>query len=156
MNDIIAPFHQENISLDLSKNIVRQYIKTPQRIQDYYPLATCSGEIPPYFFCRSKTTVSLFEILIDNDSLVKFRVWNALQFTSSVNAEDVKSNAFFIMDEHWELKEEKQKTIIVKTWSNMQQSKWKKLPISWIVKTTAKKESRVLVKKWEQFYAINQ
>ncbi|MGI9294943.1 MAG: hypothetical protein ACR2PS_13235 [Pseudomonadales bacterium] len=144
--------HREVLHLRASPAQVRQFIMTPERILDYYPSPIEGGVIEPgrSIFCRGKSGVSLLEIVAAESSEhhIVVRVTTATKVESPVTKARILDSAFFTMTEDWELEETDSGTTLTKTWRDINQKKWKLLPMRIIVRSSAKGESKKLVAAW--------
>ncbi|KEQ17176.1 SRPBCC family protein [Endozoicomonas numazuensis] len=149
--------HQEVIDLKASPDQVRDFIMTPQRIMDYYPSPLEAGVLEPgsSLYCKGKSGISLLEIQADQSheqrSSIKVvvKVTTALKLKPPFTTERIREAAFFTMFEDWQLEPHSSGTRLTKTWRDVHKIKHKILPMSWIVRKSAKGESAHLKKAWD-------
>jgi len=141
---------QETLIIDAPSNKVREFIKTPERILDYYPGAKEGGvlEAGRYFYCQGGSGISLLEIITDKPQQVYLKVWTAMSCPKPFSVESIKANAFFIMEEDWKLEAQGNKTQLSKSWLNLEKIKLRFLPMAWIIRRSVKKESQLMAQKW--------
>ena len=131
---------------------IREFIKTPERIADYYPGAKSTGtcDQPNFFYVKGKSGVSLFEVTADSDELVSLRVWTARPFDGPYDIPSIQKRAFFIMDEDWHLEDDNGKTRLTKVWLNLQKRAMKLMPMGLIVRLSIPSEAKLMISRWEQ------
>ena len=138
--------HTEVIELQASPEKVREFIMTPERILDYYPDPIEGGIIEPCvsIYCRGKAGVSLLEIIPSesNETLLVLKVTTATNVKPPYTEERIKASIFFTMTEDWKLEETTQGTRLTKSWRDIHKQKMKFLPMRFIVRKSAKEESR--------------
>ncbi|MEH6568215.1 MAG: hypothetical protein V7709_04005 [Halioglobus sp.] len=146
--------HTEVIELQATPEQVREFIMTPERILDYYPDPLEGGIIEPgvSFYCCGKAGVSLLEIIPSesNEKLIVLKVTTATNMRPPYTEERIKSAKFFTMIEHWQLKETTMGTSLTKSWRNIHKYKMKFLPMGFIVRKSARAETRKLKAAWEK------
>lgn len=149
--------HREDILLAASPATVRDFIKTPERMMDYYPGGISCGvfEVGQSYFCHGKAGVSLVEVVSEKASAqaaycVTLKVTTARGLHTPFTAEAIRRKAFFSMTEDWELYAEGGGTRLVKTWRDIRKHQLRWLPLGWIVKLTAKGESETLRNAWNR------
>lgn len=146
--------HQEEILLAAPPSRVREFVKTPERMMDYYPGGISCGvfEAGRSYYCHGRAGVSLVEILPEPASAhcVTLKVTTARGLRPPFSAAAIRQKAFFSMIEDWELYAHGDGTRLVKTWRDIQKYQLRWLPLGWIVKRTAKGESETLRSAWNR------
>ena len=144
--------HREVMPLQASAEQIRQFIMTPQRILDYYPSPLDGGilEAGRMIYCRGKSSVSLLELLEADSSptklVVKVTVANKLE--PPYSKARIEHSPFFVMTEDWQIEEVEGGAVLTKTWRDLQQYKMRLLPMKFIVRASAKAESKKLTAAW--------
>ncbi len=146
--------HQETMQLKASAKIIRKFIMTPDRILDYYPSPIAGGVLIPdrAIYCRGKSSISMLETVEaesnDNKIVVKVTVANRLKppFTKF----RIEDAVFFTMIEDWKIEDVGDASILIKTWRDLQQVKMKFLPMAYVIRRSAKAESKKLVTAWNK------
>jgi hypothetical protein len=146
--------HREVIPLLADPETVRDFIMTPDRILDYYPAPMGGGVIEPdsSIYCRGKSGVSLLEVdpsESDQRHLV-IKVTTATPVEPPFTAERIKAAAFFTMLEDWELEPTEPGTRLTKTWRDIRKSRLRFLPMSFIVRKSARAETPKLRAAWDE------
>lgn len=150
MSEII---HQEVLELLACPEQVKAFIMTPERILDYYPGGLHGGTLEPgkTFYCQGKSGVSLLALMDNsNDQHLILKVTTANGLKPPFTREAIEQAAFFTMIEDWELSEHNGGTRLTKTWRDLKKHKMRWLPLGWIIRSSAKSESRRLIKGWNQ------
>ena len=149
--------HREEILLAASPATIRDFIKTPERMMDYYPGGISCGvfEVGQSYYCHGKAGVSLIEILPEQQPetathCVTLKVTTARGLCPPFTVEAIRGAAFFSMFEDWELYPHGDGTRLVKTWRDIHKVQLRWLPLGWIVKRTAKSESETLRNAWDR------
>lgn len=146
--------HSEVISLLATPEQLKEFITTPERILDYYPGGIDGGVIEPgqSFYCRGKSGVSLLEILKEesSDSKVVVKVSTASRIEPPYTKERIDAAKFFSMIEDWELEATAEGSRLTKTWRDIKKFKNRFLPMGFIVKHSAKGESKTLKAAWDK------
>lgn len=144
---------QKTILINAPVEMVRRFIKTPSRILDYYPGGNECGELKGgrYFYCKGLVGVSLLEVTKDEPQGVYLKVWTAAYCSSPYTVEKLKKNAFFIMEEDWQLESKSDQTQLIKSWLNLKKIKLRFLPVAWIVRKSVKKECQLIAEKWGEY-----
>ncbi len=142
---------REEINLNIPAETVRKFIKTPERILDYYPGGKSCGELAQdgYFYCRAASVISLLQVIEDSPQYVRLRVWTATSCPEPYTVDELKARAFFVMDEGWELEEKDGRTRLLRTWFDVNKIRLRFLPMASMIKWTVKKESRLISQRWE-------
>ncbi|MEH6592877.1 MAG: hypothetical protein V7746_21595 [Halioglobus sp.] len=146
--------HQEVIDLRATPEQVREFIMTPQRILDYYP-SPIEGDVVEQgrkIYCRGKAGVSLLEVVPEqsNEQLLVIKVTTASNIKPPFSEERIRAARFFTMYEDWLLEKTAQGTRLKKTWRDIEKHKMKYLPMSLIVRRSAKAESGELKIAWDR------
>ena len=148
--------HREVMQLKASPEAVYSFINTPERIFDYYPSPISCGVLEPdkSFYCQGKSGVSMLErVATDTEQgdilTVTLRVRTATPFEGEITEGKIMENLFFIMYEDWQLESDEGGTRLTKTWRDIDKKKMKYLPLSLIVRHSAKGESKILVQAWD-------
>ena len=151
MNMIV---HRDVMQLDAAPKRVREFIKTPERIADYFPHVIDCGtfEAGKSIWCSSKTGVSLLEFVEEETTQWKLtmNVVNASKMAVPYTAEAIKANPFMTMVEDWEIEANDGGTRLTKTWRNVVKHKMKWLPMGLLIRMTAKGEHQKLVDGWNK------
>jgi hypothetical protein len=146
--------HTEVIELRASPEKVREFIMTPERILDYYPDPIDGGVIEPdiSFYCRGRAGVSLFEIIPSetNRHLLVLKVTTATNIKPPFTEERIKASVFFTMIEDWKLEKTTQGSRLTKSWRDVHKQKMKFLPMGFIVRKSAKTETKKLKAAWDK------
>lgn len=146
--------HQETIRLRVTPQQIKRFILTPERILDYYPGGIDDGILEPgqSIYCRAKSGISILELVPQEcqESKVVVKVTTATKIEPPYTVERIKASVFFTMIEDWEMETDQQGTLLTKTWRNIEKHKMKFMPMSFMVKRGAKKESAHLAKPWEE------
>ena len=133
---------------------VRAFIQDPVRIADYYPGIVESGKFEDgrSIWCKAKSGVSVLEFPPElcTDSRLVMQVTTSQSAQKPYTIEGIKAQPFVSMTEDWELQKKDGGTQITKTWHSLKQHKMKWLPMGFIVKWMARKESPVLVREWNR------
>jgi hypothetical protein len=145
--------HCEVIELQATPDQVREFIMTPQRILDYYPSPIEGGIIEPgkKIYCRGKAGVSLLELMAQDsdEQLLVIKVTTATNLRPPYTEERILSARFFTMYEDWKLTGTATGTRLTKTWRDIEKHKMKFLPMSVIVRRSARAESNELKVAWD-------
>ena len=151
MNMIV---HRDVMQLDAAPELVREFIKTPERIADYFPHVIDCGtfEVGKSIWCSSKTGVSLLEFVESETTQWKLtmNVVNTGRMAAPYTAEAIKANPFMSMVEDWEIEAKDGGTRLTKTWRNVVKHKMKWLPMGLLIRMTAKGEHQKLVDGWNK------
>ena len=146
--------HQETIELQATPAQVRQFIMTPERILDYYPLGLEGGEFEPgrAYWCSSEMGVSLLEMLPNqcSDDLVVIKVTTAIGLEAPFTRESIEAAAAFTMIEDWALTSAGSGTTLLKTWRDIEMAEGFDFPIADGLVENAKHETDALVEGWNR------
>jgi len=143
---------EETMVIHAPVETLRRFIKTPERIADYYPGASGFGVFKAghTFYCRGRAGTSLFEVLRDEPGFVTLRVWTAMRAKPPYAAEGLERDAFFVMDEDWRIEPEGEGGArLTKTWRNLRKRKLRWLPMAMIVRRAIPDEAKKMVERWE-------
>lgn len=146
--------HREVIELQATPEQVREFIMMPQRILDYYPSSIEGGVIQQgrKIYCRGKAGISLLEVVPEqsNEQLLVIKVTTASNIKPPFSEERIQAARFFTMYEDWQIERTAQGTRLTKTWRDIEKHKMKYLPMSRIVRRSAKEESPELKASWDR------
>ena len=119
---------------------------------DYYPGGKDCGELEKgrSFYCEGSAGVSLLEITLDEPDRIYMKVWTASRCSKPYTADKLKRAAFFTMDEDWRLEAQGEQTTLTRYWLNINKGKMRFLPMAWLIRKTVKKESQLIIEKWER------
>ena len=149
-----TPIYQTTLMLQATAQQVRRYVMTPERIMDYYPHAIAGDVIEPgkLIMCRSLFTVSLLELIEEKQGgkHLVVKVTSALLFKPPFSVQRIESAGFFSMVEDWIIDETDEQTKLTKIWRDIHQQKLRWLPLAFIVRRSANKESEQLCRAWNQ------
>ena len=144
--------HREVIHLDASPVQVRAFVLTPERILDYYPGGFDCGvfEAGQSFYCRGKSGVSLLELdkAQSNESTCVLKVTTSLKAKPPYDRQKILDQAFFTMYEDWQIEADGVGTRLTKTWRDVQKHQLRFMPMGLIVRRSAKAETAVLQRAW--------
>lgn len=151
--------HQEVMLFTAPPAFIRTCISTPERIMDYYPGPLSSSVVEPNraMICCGRSGVSLLEITREykDDSgciHIELTVTSALFWRPPYTPERVKQQGFFSMTEDWLIAPFGSGTRLTKTWRDIRQHKWPLLPMAYLVKKTAKGESKKIQTLWDEAF----
>ena len=146
--------HTEVMELAATPAQVREFILTPERILDYYPMPVEGGvlEAGEAIWCRSEMGVSILERIPteSNAQLVVIKVSTAFGLEAPFTRERIEENTVFTMVEDWAIEESATGTRLTKTWRDVA-SKGpgpEPFPIADAVKQGAEHESADLIAGW--------
>ena len=112
--------HTEVLELQATPAQVREFIVTPERILDYYPMGVEGGVLEPgrAIWCRGEAGVSLLERIEaeSSDDLVVLLVTTAIGLEPPYTRERIEGNVTFTMVEDWALAASASGTTLTKTW----------------------------------------
>lgn len=140
------------MQVDADIEQVRKFVRDPVRIADYYPGIIEYGifEQGRAIWCRADSGVSLLEYPPElcTDNRIVMQVTTSQDASPPYSVNGIKSRPFISMTEDWELREKDGGTQIRKTWHSLVQHKMKWLPMGFIIRRMARKESAILVREW--------
>lgn len=149
--------HQEVVLFTAPPEFIRTCISTPERIMDYYPSPLSCSVVEPNrsMICRGRSGVSLLEITSDHTDdqgviHIELEVVSALLWKPPYTAERVREKGFFSMKEDWVLEPLGAGTRLTKTWRDIEKHKWPLLPMAYLVRKTAKGESKKIQTLWDK------
>jgi hypothetical protein len=144
--------HHEVMELEATPAQVREFIMTPERILDYYPLPLEGGvfEAGRSIWCRGEIGVSKLERLEDesSDDCVVVLVTTAVGLEPPYTPEGIEAATTFTMVEDWALAAGPNGTTLTKTWRDIRAAGEPPFPLEAAVRDTAKGESGSLVERW--------
>lgn len=148
---------EQQISLKLNAKQVREFIMTPERILDYYPQGIESFVVKPQqsIICRGTGGASLLELINESENTTTIKVTSALLFKPPFTAERIKAQCLFTMIEDWQVDEHDEGCMLTKVWRDIEKHRLRFLPMAWIVRNTAKKESSKLQNSWNSVVNIS-
>jgi carbon monoxide dehydrogenase subunit G len=146
--------HREVIQLAATPEQVKQFVLTPERILDYFPGAMGGVvlEENQAIICQGKSAVSLIEYMPNesHEGQMTVKVTTATPFKGALTRENVMTNIFFTMTEDWAVEAVGGGTRLTKTWRDIEKMKMKLLPMTLIVRMSAKGESKKLQAAWDK------
>jgi len=146
--------HTDVLQLNVSPELVREFIMTPERIADYFPgVSDCGAfEAGKSIWCSAKTGVCLLELVEEESSDLKvtMNVITARKVAEPYSAEAIKANAFMSMVEDWEIEANGSGTQLTKIWRDVVMHKMKWFPIAPMIRWTTKGEHQKLVDGWNK------
>jgi hypothetical protein len=144
--------HHEVMELEATPAQVREFIMTPERILDYYPLPLEGGvfEAGRSIWCRGEIGVSMLERVEDesSDDCVVVLVTTAVGLEPPYTPEGIEAATTFTMVEDWALAAGPNGTTLTKTWRDIRAAGEPPFPLEDAVRDTAKGESGSLVERW--------
>jgi hypothetical protein len=144
--------HHEVMELQATPAQVREFIMTPERILDYYPLPIEGGVFVAgrSFWCRGEIGVSMLERVDDesSDDCLVVLVTTAVGLGPPYTPEGIKAATTFTMVEDWALAANGDGTTLTKTWRDIRAVGDPPFPLEDAVRETAKGESPTLVERW--------
>jgi hypothetical protein len=144
--------HTEIMELAATPAQVREFILTPERILDYYPMPVEGGvlEAGEAIWCRSEMGVSILERIPteSNAQLVVIKVSTAFGLDAPYTRERIEENTVFTMLEDWALEATASGTRLTKTWRDIEAIGKEPFPLADAVRQGATHESTQLVAGW--------
>lgn len=145
--------HSEVIEVRATPAQMREFILTPDRILDYYPMGVEGGVLEPgrAIWCRGQGGVSLLELLPDEttDRCVVIKVTTAFGLEAPYTRERIEAGANFSMVEDWDLEPTEAGTRLTKTWRAVETMGELPFPLEDTLRSSAAAETEALVKGWE-------
>ena len=144
--------HRDVMQIQANPARIREFVMTPERIADYFPAFIDHGvlEQGQSFWVSGKSGVSLFERIDADctDSQVTISVITSNSVTPPYTLEAIKNSPMMSMVEDWDCTEKDGGTQLTKTWRDVVMHKMKWLPMTLIIRLTAKGERKKLVEAW--------
>lgn len=146
--------HREVMKLRATPAQVREFILTPERILDYYPLPVEGGVIDAgrAIWCRGEMGVSMLERVEDecSDDCVVILVTTAIGLEPPYTRERITAATTFTMVEDWALEANPHGTTLTKSWRDVEVTGHVPFPIEEAVRDAATGESALLVERWNE------
>ena len=146
--------HTEVLDLRATPEQVREFILTPERILDYYPMPMEGGVLEPgrAIFCRGEAGVSLLERLEDECDARRevLKVTTAIGLEPPYTRERIEAHTTFTMIEDWVLEPTPAGTRLTKSWRDIVATGTPPFPLEQTVRESAIHESAALVEGWNQ------
>ncbi len=146
--------HREVMELQATPAQVREFVLTPERILDYYPLPVEGGvfEAGRSIWCRGEMGVSMLERIEDesSDDCVVMLVTTAIGLEPPYSPESIVAATTFTMVEDWAVAESSGGTTLTKSWRDVTAFGEPPFPLEDVVREAAKGESPTLVTKWNE------
>jgi hypothetical protein len=146
--------HQDIMQLTASPEKVREFLRDPERIAEYYPDLIEYGtfEEGKTYWCRGEAGVALFEILEERctDIRVSMSIMTNIAVEKPYTVESIKADVFISMVEEWDVIPKDGGSQITKTWLDVELHQMKDLPIVEMIKETAVEEHSKIVTAWNK------
>jgi hypothetical protein len=143
---------QDVIQVDALPEKIREFIRDPARIADYYPDLIDFGifEAGKVFWCSGTAGVALFEIIEERctETMVVMSILTSLSAQQPYTVEGIKADPFISMIEEWDVVPMDGGAQITKTWIDVELHQMKELPIADIIQETADLEREKIIKAW--------
>jgi hypothetical protein len=144
--------HREVMELQATPAQVREFVLTPERILDYYPLPLEGGVIDAgrAIWCRGEMGVSMLELVDDEstEDCVVVLVTTAIGLDPPYTRERITAATTFTMVEDWALQANPGGTTLTKRWRDVEVAGDSPFPIEDAVRDAAQGESSLLVERW--------
>jgi len=146
--------HRDVMQLSAAPSQVRQFIMDPQRIADYFPDVLDYGTFAAgkAIWCSGKTGVTLLALneSESTESKLVMTVITNRSLRKPYTIEGIKADPFLSMVEDWEIEAKDGGTLLTKTWRDVVKHKMKWLPMSFIIRRTARAEHQKLIDAWDK------
>ena len=146
--------HRETTELEANAAQIRDFIMTPERILDYYPMGLDGGVLEPgkAIWCQSEMGASLLEVITEesNEDIVVIKVTTAIGLKPPFTRANIEGAAAFTMMEDWELKANDSGTTLIKSWRDINMIGDFNFPIADGLADNAKHETAALVEGWNR------
>ena len=146
--------HQDVIQLTASPEKVREFLRDPERMAEYYPDLIEYGtfEEGKSYWCRGKAGVALFEIIEEQctDTMVTMSIMTNIAVEKPYTVENIKADVFVSMIEEWDVIPKDGGSQITKTWLDVELHQIKDIPIVKMIKETAVEEHEKIVTAWNK------
>ena len=147
-------FHQDVIQLTASAEKVREFLREPERISEYYPDLIEYGTIEQgkVYWVRGEAGVALFKILEERciDTLVAMSIVTNITVEKPYTIESIEADIFMSMIEEWDVIAKDGGSQITKTWLDLELYQMKDLPMVEIIKEAAIEEHAKIVTAWNK------
>lgn len=149
--------HQDVIQLSVPAQDVRQFLRDPVRMSEYYPDLEEYGNFKEgiSYWCRGSAGVSLFEILEERctDTMVSMLVTTSARVQKPYTPEAIKVAPTVSMLEDWDVIPTSNGCQITKTWLDLKSYDEDAMPLEKLIKIiplVAMEEHKKIVTSWNK------
>ena len=144
--------HTDVFTLAASAGQVREFLRSPERIADYYPGATAYGDFEPgsSYWILSELGSALFEILEPRctETMVAMHITTSFSKEKPESPAAIKAEPFITMIEEWDVQPKGTGCEIIKSWMDVELHQMKDLPMADMIRQSASEEQAVIINAW--------
>ncbi len=144
--------HTDVFELSATAEQVRQFLRDPARIADYYPGATGYGDFDAghSYWIVSELGSALFEILEARctDTLVAMHITTSFAKEQPTSPAAITAEPFITMVEEWDVQPKGNGCEVTKSWMDVELHQMKELPMADMIRKSASEEQAVIIQAW--------
>ena len=144
--------HTNVFELAASAEQVRQFLRNPERIADYYPGATGFGDFETghSYWIVSELGSALFEILEARctDTMIAMHITTSFSKEQPESPAVITAEPFITMVEEWDVQPKGNGCEVTKSWMDVELHQMKDLPMADMIRQSASDEQAVIVAAW--------